>query len=119
MNSITLCGRVADNAQMVLVKTRAGEKPLVTFPVLDTGLPYQQSEPMLVEVHFMHEAAPHIYEYLVKGKPVEVFGFLRRKDYVTQSAQERTKYYISADYVGFPPKDGKEKPEEEGSWKRA
>ena len=60
LNSITLHGKLVSDAQIFLVKTSAGEIPLVTFNAQDDGLPYQKSEPLIIEVHFLKAAASHI-----------------------------------------------------------
>ena len=106
MNSITLHGKIVSDAQISLVKTSAGEIPLVTFNAPDDGLPYQQSEPLIIEVHFLKEVASHIFDYLKKDKEIVVSGFLRQKKYVTleNPDQERIKYYISAEYITLCPK---------------
>lgn len=95
MNTITLHGKLVSDAQKVLVETSAGQTPLVIFNVLDSGLPYQKSDPLIIEVHFLKEAASHIYDYLKKNKEIVVAGFLRQKKY---------RYYISAEYVTLCPK---------------
>lgn len=112
MNSITLHGRVIEDAEMTLVKTSNGETPLVTFFVIDTGLPYQRSEPMSIEVHFIKEAATHIYGYLKKNKEVVITGFLRQKKYIAPNGEEKEKKYISAEYVTLCPLYKKENKQE-------
>lgn len=104
MNSITVHGKLVSDAQRFLVETAAGQTPLVTFNLLDSGLPYQKGEPLVIEVHFMKEVASHIYEYLKKDKEIVVMGFLRQKNYETSSKVEKSKYYISAEYVTLCPK---------------
>ena len=106
LNSITLHGKLVSDAQIFLVKTSAGEIPLVTFNAQDDGLPYQKSEPLIIEVHFLKAAASHIFDYLKKDKEIVVSGFLRQKKYETleNPNQERSKYYISAEYVTLCPK---------------
>lgn len=103
MNSITIHGKLTADADMILVKTIVGEKPMVVFNILDSGLPYQKAEPMIVEVHFMEEAASHIYEYLNKNKEVFIIGHLRHKEYTTGAGEKRTKFFVSAKYVGLIP----------------
>ena len=88
---------------MTLVHTSNGETPLVKFAVIDTGLPYQKSEPMSIEVHFIKEAAAHIYDYLKKNKEVVIAGFLRQKKYIAPNGEEKEKKYISAEYVTLCP----------------
>lgn len=102
MNQLTLHGTIAKDANSTLVNNVGTETPLVTFTVMDSGLPYQKKEPMFIEVHFMAEAAMHIFPYLVKGKKVDIFGHLKSKNYETQSGVLKQKFYISADYVIFP-----------------
>lgn len=107
MNTITMHGRVVKDASVVLVNSGGSETPLVSFSFMDSGLPYQKNEPMFIEVHFMKEAAMHIYQYLKKNKEVVVSGCLRSKNYVTQGGEQRQKYYVSADYImltGIPAK---------------
>lgn len=106
LNSITLHGKIVSDAQISLIKTSAGEIPLVTFNAQDDGLPYQKSEPLIIEVHFLKEVASHIFDYLKKDKEIVVSGFLRQKKYVTleNPDQERIKYYISAEYITLCPK---------------
>lgn len=101
MNSITLHGRLAKDATVTLVNSCGVETPLVTFSFIDGGLPYQKSEPMFIDVHFMKEAAMRIFDFLKKGKEVVVSGCLRSKNYVTQAGEKKQKYYVSADYVMF------------------
>ncbi len=97
-NWITMHGKLAADAQNKLVTVNSKEIPLVYFPLLDTGKPYQKAEPMIVEVHFMKEAAMHIYPYLVKDKEILVHGFLRQK-----KMEDRVVFYISAEYVNLIP----------------
>ncbi len=104
MNSITLHGKLTDDAHRFLVATSAGQTTLVTFNVLDSGLPYQKSEPLIIEVHFLKEVAGHIFDYLKKDKEVVICGFLRQKNYETSENVARSKYYISAEYVTLCPK---------------
>jgi single-stranded DNA-binding protein len=99
MNSITLQGHVAKDAVVNLVKNNGIETPLVTFSFIDMGLPYQKNEPMYIEVHFMKEAAMHIVKYLRKGKEITVMGCLRSKIYITQSGEQKQKYFVSADFI--------------------
>ena len=101
MNSTTLHGRLAKDAAVTLVNSCGVETPLVTFSFIDGGLPYQKSEPMFIDVHFMKEAAMRIFDFLKKGKEVVVSGCLRSKNYVTQAGEKKQKYYVSADYVMF------------------
>lgn len=103
MNTITLHGRIVEDAKMTLVNTSSGETPLITFSVIDTGLPYQKSEPMSIEVHFIKEAAAHIYSYLKKNKEVVIAGFLRQRKYMTANGERKEKKYISAEYVTLCP----------------
>lgn len=106
MNSITLHGKLAKDAAVTLVNSCGAETPLVTFSFIDGGLPYQKSEPMFIEVHFMKEAAMHIFGFLKKGKEVMVTGCLRSKNYVTQGGERKQKYFISADYIVLTGKRG-------------
>lgn len=99
MNSITLHGKLTTAASVTLVNAGGTETPLVTFMFVDGGLPYQKSDPMFIEVHFMKEAAMHIFDFLTKGKEVVISGCLRSKKYVTKDGEERQKYYVSADYI--------------------
>lgn len=99
MNSIALHGKVIKDAKVALVNNNGIETPLVSFTFFDGGLPYQKSEPMFIEVHFMKEAAMHIFNFLKKGKEIAVFGCLRSKNYTTRNGEQKQKYYISADYI--------------------
>lgn len=99
MNYITLHGKIAKNANKTLINSGGVETPLVSFTVQDSGLPYQKSEPMFIEVHFMKEAAVHILPFLKKGKEVEIFGCLRFKTFTMSSGSKGQKYYIQADYI--------------------
>lgn len=102
MNQICLNGTITKDAETTLVNNVGVETPLVTFTVMDTGTPYSKKEPMYIEVHFMEEAAMHIYPYLVKGKKVDVYGHLKSKNYKTTNGLLKQKFFISADYVIFP-----------------
>lgn len=107
MNSITLIGHVVKDAEVVLINNSGIETPLVTFSFIDTGLPYQKSDPMFIEIHFLEEAAMHIFKYLKRGKEVTITGFLRSKTYVTKLGETKQKYYIQAKYIilnGQPPR---------------
>ncbi|WP_443739129.1 single-stranded DNA-binding protein [Treponema sp.] len=99
MNSITLHGKIVRDAESILVDNSGIQTPLVTFSFVDNGLPYQKNEPMFIEVHFMKEAAMHIFRFLKKGKEVIVTGCLRSKSFVTKEGEQKQKYFISADYV--------------------
>ncbi len=99
MNYITLHGKIVKDASTTLVNNGGIETPLVTFSFQDSGTPYQKSEPMFIEVHFMKEAAMHILPFLKKGKEVEIFGCLRFKSFVTSTGKTGQKYYVSADYI--------------------
>ena len=99
MNAITLYGRVLEDAESILVKSNGEEMPLVTFVVIDKGVPYTKTEPMTIEVDFIKEPAMHILPFLKKGKEVVVSGILRKKKHVSESGVEKVKYFISAEYV--------------------
>ncbi len=99
MNHYSAIGNVMSDAESILVNDDGYEKPLVTFSFMDKGTPYQKSEPMFIDVHFMKEAAMSILPYLVKGREVTIYGCLRSKKYVTKRGDQKQKYYISADYV--------------------
>lgn len=100
MNTISVIGKVNRDAMATLVKNSDGaETPLVSFTLMDTGLPYMKSDPMFIEVNFMREPAMHLSTFLKKGKEIMVTGCLRSKTYVTQGGEKKTKYFISADYV--------------------
>ncbi len=109
MNYITLDGRITKDAITTLVNNSGVETPLVTFTFQDSGTPYQKSEPMFIEVHFMKEVAMHILPFLKKGKEITIFGCLRFKSFITSTGKTGQKYYISADYIkfhGFETKQG-------------
>ena len=56
MNTISVIGKVNRDAMATLVKNSDGaETPLVSFTLMDTGLPYMKSDPMFIEVNFMRE----------------------------------------------------------------
>lgn len=99
MNHYTAVGNILNDATRTLIMDDGIEKPLVTFSFMDKGTPYQKSEPMFIDVHFMKDAAMSIFPYLVKGREVTIYGCLRSKKYVTRSGESKQKYYISADYV--------------------
>lgn len=110
MNSVTMHGKLVSDAEKILVQTSGGETPLITFPMVDTGLPYQKSDPLIIEVHFIKEVANHIVDHLKKNKEVVVSGYLRQKKYIL-NGDLKTKIFISAEYVTLVPlfKDFKEK----------
>lgn len=99
MNYITLHGKIAKDATTTLVNNGGAETPLVSFTIQDSGLPYQKSEAMFIEVHFMKEAAVHILPFLKKGKEIDIFGCLRFKTFTMSSGSKGQKYYIQADYI--------------------
>ena len=99
MNNVCIEGKITKDATKVLVNNEGTETFLVTFTMLDTGLPYQKSSPMFIEVHFMKEAAFNIFPYLIKDKEIVVFGCLRSKDYITKTGEAKQKYFISADFI--------------------
>ena len=114
MNSVCIEGKITKEASKVLVNNDGTETLLVTFTMLDTGLPYQKSSPMFIEVHFMKEAAFSIFPYLKKGKEILVFGCLRSKDFVTTSGEAKQKYFISVDLIKLEGSSNK-KEEKNGS----
>ena len=69
MNHITINGTIVKDATKALVNNVGTETPVVTFTLMDSGVPYQKNEPMFIEVHFMQEVAMHIFPYLIKMKP--------------------------------------------------
>lgn len=102
MNVITMHGRLGRDAESFQVKSKDGnEGTMVSFILIDYGLPNQKGEPMSIEVHFMKDIALSILPSLVKGKEVVVTGFLTEKDYVTRSGEAKSKKYISASIVEF------------------
>ena len=101
MNNVCIEGKITKDATKVLVNNEGTETFLVTFTMLDTGLPYQKSSPMFIEVHFMNDVGTRLLPDLVKGKEVLVDGFLTRKDYTTRSGVDKSKLYISASIVEF------------------
>lgn len=102
MNHITINGTIVKDATKALVNNVGTETPVVTFTLMDSGVPYQKNEPMFIEVHFMQEVAMHIFPYLIKGKKVDVFGHLSFKNYTTKNGISKQKIFINADYVIFP-----------------
>lgn len=107
MNSLNIIGKLTEDAKIIFPQKK-DQNPLVSFSIMDSGLPYQKTEPMVIEVHFFKEVAEHIYEYLKKDKEVYVNGYLRQKNYKTMNGNYRTKYYISAEFITLIPvyKDG-------------
>lgn len=101
MNNITMHGRLARDAESFPIKTGIGEGTLISFQLLDYGLPNQKSEPMMMEVHFVKDIGVSILPNLVKGKEVIVNGFMAEKKYVTSAGDSRSKKYISASIVQF------------------
>lgn len=101
MNNITMHGRLGRDAEKFQVKTGNGEGTMVSFLLIDYGLPNQKGEPMSIEVHFMKDIALSILPSLVKGKEVIVNGFLTEKNYVTKAGESKSKKYISASIVEF------------------
>ena len=100
MNSFSSIGYIIRDAESSLIIDDNGiEKPLVSFPFMDKGTPYQKSEPMFIDVHFMKDAAMNIFPYLKKDREVTIFGCLRCKSYTTKNGEKKQKYFISADYV--------------------
>lgn len=110
MNTVSIIGKVNKDAEAVLVRNPEGaETPLVSFTLMDMGLPYTKSEPMFIEVNFMREPAMHLHPFLKKGKEVMVTGCLRSKNFETKSGEKKMKYFISADYVLLTGQRQKEK----------
>lgn len=103
MNSVSIHGIITSDAEKILIKTNTGETPLIIFTLCDLGLPYQKKEPLSIEVHFLKEAANHIFDYLKKDKEVIVSGFLKQRVYQTAAGETRSKLYISADFVTLVP----------------
>ncbi len=102
MNVITMHGRLGRDAESFQVKSKDGnEGTMVSFILIDYGLPNQKGEPMSIEVHFMKDVALSILPNLVKGKEVIVNGFLAEKNYVTKAGEAKSKKYISASIVQF------------------
>ncbi|MCF0241820.1 MAG: single-stranded DNA-binding protein [Treponema sp.] len=100
-NSLTVHGRLTRDAESYLVKIGEKESTMVSFPLIDSGLPGHKGETFVIEVHFVKEIAKSILPYLVKGKEVIVHGFLAQKNYVTSSGESRSKLYVSANIVEF------------------
>ena len=99
MNYIVLHGQIVKDATSTLIKEGTTETPLVTFTFQDSGTPYQRNESLFIEIHFMKEAAMSLLPFLTKGKEVQIYGFLRHKDFVTSTGIKGEKYYIAADYI--------------------
>ena len=69
MNVITMHGRLGRDAESFQVKSKDGnEGTMVSFILIDYGLPNQKGEPMSIEVHFMKDIALSILPSLVKEK---------------------------------------------------
>ncbi len=95
MNDITIIGTVENDAKLTLVKSTLKEKPICIFKMKDKGMPYQRSEPMIIEVRFMKDgAASHISQYIKKDKELLVHGYLKLDP-------KRNFFYISAEYIQF------------------
>ena len=116
MNSLTLHGKVTKNAEMKLVYIGREPTPVAVFTVVDIGLPYQQSEPLFIQVNYRKEAASLIYKYLVENKEILIHGMLRQK-FVRdgESGNKSVRYFILAETVEllpvFPPKHTKDQAE--------
>lgn len=98
MNTITMHGKLTEDAQIFLVNEKKAQIPMVVFQLLDCGLPYQKSEVMTIEVRYDKKAASYLMEQLKKNKEVIVTGFLRDKKW----AKERQclgQYYIAAENI--------------------
>lgn len=94
-------GRLARDAESFPIKTGTGEGTMISFQLVDYGLPNQKGDPMTMEVHFVKDIGLSILPNLVKGKEVIVNGFVAEKNYVTKAGESRNKKYISASIVQF------------------
>ena len=100
MNHINVIGVAAGPAKFSVIKTPTKDKPLLTFTLLDKGLPYQISEPTKFKVHFMKDAAAHIREYIWEGKEMVVDGYQKQNPATKE-------LYIVAEYIQFTGSRGK------------
>jgi len=96
LNSLTMHGVIARDAEKYEVETDYGKKNLVSFIVSDFGVPGNKGSTFTIEVHFMKEVAEKLLPHLVKGKEVFINGFLSCKEYVTRNGDTRFKFYYSA-----------------------
>lgn len=99
MNSITITGRLVENAKKVLIKTNFGERGMAIFVLRSDGMPYQRKGNMEIEVDFFEEAAMSLLPYLVKNKEVVVFGHLESKNYLDAGGKEVERFYVSAKQI--------------------
>lgn len=99
MNSLTMHGVIAKDAECFEVNTEYGKKTLVSFIVSDFGMPGSSGSSFTIEVHFMKDVAKTLQPHLVKGKEVFINGFLCKKDYETTEGVRKTKFYYSAHSV--------------------
>lgn len=102
MNRILLYGKLVKDAERILINTKTGDTTLINFQVLDAGMPYQKSDPLIMDVSFLKEAGNHIFEYLKEGKEVYIDGFMKQKTYKSKG-EDVKKYYLAAEYVGLLP----------------
>lgn len=104
MNSITLHGKVTKAAEMKLVYIGKEPVPVAVFTVVDIGLPYQQAEPLFMQVNYRKEAANLIYKYLTENKEILIHGVLRQKFIRSnESGKPTIRYFILADMVELLP----------------
>ena len=101
MNHISIIGKISEKPKLTIVKTPLSEKAMVVFKVLDPGLPYQTTTPDEYEVHFMKDAANHIFKYMTLEKEIVVFGYMKRD-------KQKRDVYINAEYIQFTGKPVKE-----------
>lgn len=98
MNSISIHGKIVGKPEQVLIRTPVGETPLIKFKLMDLGLSFQKTEPMIIEVHFLKEGASSLFNFLVPDKEVNVIGYLRKI-----KVERMAKLVISADYITLLP----------------
>lgn len=99
MNYLHIVGKVNRDAISTLVDNNGVQTPLVSFILMDTGMPYTKSDPLFIQVDFMREPAMHLFPYLKKGKDVVVWGILKSRSYRTRAGEKKQKYYVAADVI--------------------
>lgn len=106
MNHVTILGNVGALPEAFLWKSPSGEEiPMISFKLVDKGLPHQKPEPFSIEVHFCKEIAMNLMKYLVMDKEVLIDGHLSFKKYMTANGEMRSKHYLNADYIQFTGKE--------------
>lgn len=100
MNVITMHGKLTNSTKLVLVNIDTEQVPMAIFVLEDSGLPYAQHKPLLMEVHYLNKNASSIRTELIKDKMVVVSGTLTYKDNKAGKG-----LYIMADKISFDDTD--------------